>query len=230
MGGDIIMMTKKSEMAEWILDFFRRANVNAGEIILFRNVQNKLYELNPKERNLFVPVTNELIENGYFTYEEGSVQCLRLTEKGRDYIYNPDAVLDCCQDVWKPTRAQSQYIATWHDNFVNYVNRMLTAIATLEMQQQATDADKQGFDALKLLLNGKDVQEVESDLANGVVSQATLDKIEKLNKDLVDIAIDHIDTHPLWKQFMKQLFSMKVESDKTAEMMRLRALQIPVKQ
>ena len=82
------MMTKKSEMAEWILDFFRRANVNAGEIILFRNIQNKLYELNPKEKDLFVPVTNELIENGYFTYEEGSVQCLRLTEKGSDYSYN----------------------------------------------------------------------------------------------------------------------------------------------
>lgn len=222
------MMTKKSEMAEWILDFFKRANVKAGEIILFRNVQNKLYELNPKERDMFVPVTNELIENGYFTYEEGSIQCLRLTEKGSDYIYNPDAVLDCCQDVWKPTRTQSQYIANWHDNFVNYVNRMLATVATLEMQPQATDADKQGFDALKLLLNGKDVQEVKSDLAHGLVSQATLDKIEKLSKDLVDIVIDHIDANPLWKQLMKQLFSMKVESDKTAEMMRLKALQIPI--
>lgn len=222
------MMTKKSEMAEWILDFFRRANVNAGEIILFRNVQNKLYELNPKERDLFVPVTNELIENGYFTYEEGSIQCLRLTEKGRDYIYNPDAVLDCCQEVWKPTRTQSQYIANWHDNFVNYVNQMLATIAALEMQPQATDADKQGFDALKLLLSSKDVQDVKNDLANGVVSQATLDKIEKLNKDLGNTAIDHIDANPIWKHFLKQLYDMKVESDKTAEMMRLKALQIPV--
>lgn len=222
------MMTKKSEMAEWILDFFRRANVNAGEIILFRNIQNKLYELNPKEKDLFVPVTNELIENGYFTYEEGSVQCLRLTEKGSDYIYNLDAVLDCCQDVWKPTRVQSQYIANWHENFVNYVNRMLSVVATLEIQPQATDVDKQGFNALKLLLNSKDVQEVENDLATGVVSQATLDKIEKLNKDLGGIAIDHLDANPLWKQFLKQLYSMKVENDKTAEMMRLKALHIPV--
>lgn len=222
------MMIKKSEMAEWILDFFRRANVKAGEIILFRNVQNKLYELNPKERDLFVPVTNELIENGYFSYEEGSIQCLRLTEKGSDYIYNPDAVLDCCQDIWKPTRAQSQYITTWHDNFVNYVNQMLTAIAALEKLPQVTDADKQGFDDLKLLLNGKDVQGVENDLAHGVVSQATLDKIEKLNKDFGDIAIDHLDANPIWKQFFKQLYSIKVENDKAAELMRLRALQIPV--
>ena len=123
---------------------------------------------------------------------------------------------------------QQQYFAHWHDNFVNYVNQMLAMVAALETQPQATNADKQGFDALKLLLNGKDVQEVESDLANGVVSQATLDKIEKLNKDLGDIAIDHIDANPLWKQFLKQLYGMKVESDKTAEIMRLKALQIPV--
>lgn len=123
---------------------------------------------------------------------------------------------------------QQQYLANWHDNFVNYVNQMLSAIAALEMQPQATDADKQGFDALKLLLNSKDVQNVERDLAKGVVSQATLNKIEKLNKDVGDIAIDHIDANPLWKQFLKQLYDMKVESDKAAEMMRLRALRIPV--
>jgi hypothetical protein len=97
-------MRKKSEMAEWILDFFRRARVDAGQIIMFRSIQQKVYELNPKERELFVPVVNELIENGYFTYEEGTLQCLRLTEKGRDYIYAPEAVLDCCQDRRKATK------------------------------------------------------------------------------------------------------------------------------
>lgn len=97
-------MTRKSEMAEWILDFFRRSKVDAGQIIMFRSIQHKLYELNPKERELFVPVANELIEKGYFTYEEGTPQCLRLTEKGRDYIYNPESVLDCCQDRRKATK------------------------------------------------------------------------------------------------------------------------------
>ena len=97
-------MTKKSEMAEWILDFFRRAKVDAGQVIMFRSIQQKMYELNPKERELFMPVANELIENGYFTYEEGTPQCLRLTEKGRDYIYDPEAVLDCCQDRKKANK------------------------------------------------------------------------------------------------------------------------------
>ena len=123
---------------------------------------------------------------------------------------------------------QQQYLANWHDNFVNYVNHMLSMVAALEIQTQATDADKQGFDALKLMLNSKDVHDVENDLDNGVVSQATLDKIEKLNKDLGDLVIDHLDANPLWKQFLKQLYDMKVESDKTAEMMRLKALQILV--
>ena len=123
---------------------------------------------------------------------------------------------------------QQQYLANWHDNFVNYVNHMLSVVATLEILPQATDTDKQGFDALKLLLNSKDVHDVENDLATGVVSRATLDKIEKLNKDLGDLAIDHLDANPLWKQFLKQLYGMKVESDKTAEMMRLRALWIPM--
>lgn len=123
---------------------------------------------------------------------------------------------------------QQQYLSNWHDNFVNYVKHLLSVVATLEIQPQATDVDKQGFNALKLLLNSKDVQEVENDLATGVVSRATLDKIEKLNKDLGDIAIDHLDANPLWKHFLKQLYSMKVENDKTAEMMRLKALRIPV--
>ena len=50
---------------------------------------------------------------------------------------------------------QQQYLAKWHDNFVNYVNHILSVVATLEIQLQATDIDKQGFDALKLLLNSK---------------------------------------------------------------------------
>ena len=127
-----------------------------------------------------------------------------------------------------PPTIQQQYLANWRDNFVSFLNQMLAAIAEIESQQQLSDADKQGFNKLKLLLKSKDVQDVEKDLAHGIVSRASLDKIEKLNKDLGDIVIDHVDANPLWKQFLKQLYDMKVESDKTAEMMRLEALQILV--
>ena len=78
------MMTRKREMAEWILDFFRRSGSEAGQIILFRVVQNSLDNLTSKERALFLPVVSELMENGYFTYEDGASQILRLTQKGFD--------------------------------------------------------------------------------------------------------------------------------------------------
>lgn len=123
---------------------------------------------------------------------------------------------------------QQQYLSNWHDSFVNYVNQILATIASVEMSSQATEEDKHGFEMVKVLFRSKDIQDVEKDLAEGVVRQRTLDKIEKLNKDMGDIAIDHLDANLLWKQFFKQLYSMKVENDKTAEMMRLKALHVPV--
>ena len=123
---------------------------------------------------------------------------------------------------------QQQYLSNWHDSFVNYVNQILAAIASAELSAQATEEDKRGFEMVKVLFRGKDVQVVERDLAEGVVRQSTLDKIEKLNKDLGDIAIDHLDASSVWKQFLKQLYHLKVDNDKNAEVMRLNALGIPV--
>ena len=123
---------------------------------------------------------------------------------------------------------QQQYLSNWHDSFVNYVNQILATIASVEMSSQATDEDKRGFEMVKVLFRGKYVQDVERDLAEGVVRQSTLDKIEKLNKDMGDIVIDHLDASPVWKQFLKQLYHLKVDNDKNAEVMRLNALGIPV--
>lgn len=82
---------------------------------------------------------------------------------------------------------QQEYLSNWHDSFVNYVNQILATIASVEMSSQATEEDKRGFEMVKVLFKGKDVQDVERDLSEGVVRQSTLDKIEKLNKDLGDI-------------------------------------------
>ena len=88
---------------------------------------------------------------------------------------------------------QQQYLSNWHDSFVNYVKQILATIASVEMSSQATEEDKRGFEMVKVLFRSKDIQDVERDLAEGVVCQSTLDKIEKLNKDMGDIAIDHLD-------------------------------------
>ncbi len=123
---------------------------------------------------------------------------------------------------------QQQYISNWHDSFVNYVNCVLSTIASAELSPMMTQEDKRGLGMIKALFRGKDVQDVERDLANGIVRQSTLDKIEKLDKDFSDIIVDHIDASPFGKQILKQLCHMKVENDKAAEMMRLSALGVAV--
>ena len=123
---------------------------------------------------------------------------------------------------------QQQYLSNWHDSFVNYVNQILATIASVEMSSQATDEDKRGFEMVKVLFRGKDVQDVERDLAEGVVRQSTLDKIERIDKEFADILVDHVDTIPLRKQLLKQLLHRVVENNKAEEEMRLNALNIPV--
>lgn len=222
------MMTKKREMAEWILDFFRRAKADTGHIVMMRNVQNKLIELNPRERDLFVSVANELIENGYFTYEETTPQCLRLTQKGSDYIYNPDAELDCCYDTNKLTATQAKYIQEWRDGFVSSINGILGIIESLSLLPTATEDDRQGLALCQRILNGPDVNAIESALAEAKVSKELLDRIEGLYKRLVDVAVEHIKTDALVKEFLKRLSYLKIEQDKQGALIRLNVLKIPV--
>jgi hypothetical protein len=221
------MMTKKREMAEWILDFFRRAKVDAGQIVMMRSVQNKLIELNPKERDLFVPVANELIEHGYFSYEEGSPQVLRLADKGRDYIYSPDAELDCCNDD-KLTPSQARYIENWYDSFAKWVNGVLGIIESLSLLPTATEEDKRGLHLCKTILNGYEVGMVEQRLSEGKVTNGVLNRIEELNKRLVDTILEHLKTDAIMKEFMKQICYLRIEQEKDAEEMRLGMLRIPV--
>lgn len=219
------MMTKKKEMAEWILDFFRRAKAESGHIVMMRNVQNKLQDLSPRERDLFVPVANELIANDYFTYEEGPFQSIRLTEKGRDYIYNPDAQLDCCLDE-ELTPEQKRYIDDWRQSFTSYINELKTLVCGLMIRPEATEEDKQALGRCFLTLSGKDVQDVEKALGEGKVSQTMLSKVEKLNKDLVDEAVEHLRSDALVKEFWKQLSYLKIEQEKHGAEVRLGALKL----
>jgi len=219
------MMTKKSEMAEWILDFFRRAKVAAGQIVMFRNLQFAQQQLNPKERSLFLNVMNELLENDYFTFEQEPVQCLRLSEKGYDYIYDENAVLDCCKDQ-KLTPAQTQYFASWHQSFVEYIGSLKLFIAALMQRPEASEEDKSGFMQCLHILEGNDVSEVERALSECKVTMSILDKVEKINKDIVDIAIDHIKTEELAKMILKNLIYMKIAQEKNVEKMRLGELNI----
>ena len=220
-------MTKKTEMAEWILDFFRRAKVASGQIVLFRNLQFAQQQLNSKERSLFLSVMNELLEHGYFTFEQEPIQCLRLSEKGYNYIYDESKVLDCCNDQ-RLTSAQAQYIASWHESFIQYVNSIRNSISILIEIPEISEDDKKGLMNCHFILDGSDVIEIEKALDNGLVNQDLLDKVERVNKDLVRVAIDNLKSEELLKLYLKTLIYIKIEHEKAAEKVRLGKLNIEV--
>ena len=104
---------------------------------------------------------------------------------------------------------------------------MLSFIESMLLLPQTTDEDKRVIDMVKSLLKGQDAQEIERSLFEGIVKKETLDKIEKLNKDLIDMVVDYINTSLQAKEILKKLFYYQIEQNKQAEMMRLEALQIP---
>lgn len=127
-----------------------------------------------------------------------------------------------------PTISQQQYFTNWHASFVNYIGSLLGVVAELMARPEATEEDKKGLDGIRLILDGRDAADVERDLAAGVVRKSTLDKIEKLNKDLADTCLEHIQMNPLVREFWKQMTHIRIEQDKASEQERLAALRIPV--
>jgi hypothetical protein len=123
---------------------------------------------------------------------------------------------------------QQQYITNWHDCFVGFIRQYETLIVALIALPEVPYEDKQVLDRLKLMLHCKDAQDVEKDLAEGTVSKSTLDKIEKLNKDIADVAVEQLKTDAVVKEFLKRLTHLKLEQDKKAEELRLRALGISI--
>ncbi len=123
---------------------------------------------------------------------------------------------------------QQQYMANWHDSFVSYIRQYEALIVALIALSEVPDEDKQVLDRLRQMLHCKDAQDVEKDLAEGTVSKSTLDKIENLNKDIADVAVEQLKTDAVVKEFLKRLTHLKLEQDKKAEELRLRALGISI--
>jgi stalled ribosome rescue protein Dom34 len=117
--------------------------------------------------------------------------------------------------------AQHQYISDWHFSFVNHIRWLLAIIEVMENHPSATDEDKRGFDQIKKLLNGREALEIERSLAEADIKQDVLDKIEKLYKDMVDMAIEHLSTEALLKEFLKKLSYYQIEQNKRLAKIRL---------
>lgn len=122
--------------------------------------------------------------------------------------------------------AQQQYISEWHDDFVKHIRGILGVIELMENHPSATNEDRRGFEQIKKLLRGREALEIERSLAEADVKPEVLDKIEKLNKDLVDMAIEHLSTEALVKEFLKKLSYYQIEHNKRLAELRLNELQI----
>lgn len=103
------------------------------------------------------------------------------------------------------SNSHHQYIANRHDSFVNYIENLFGVVAGPMAKPDASEGDKNVLEAIKMMLNGRDVKDVERDLAAGVVKKSTLDKIERLNKDLADTCLEHVQMNPSVREFWKQL-------------------------
>lgn len=122
--------------------------------------------------------------------------------------------------------AQKQYISEWHDNFVSYIGGLMSLVVAMENHPFATDEDAKGFGQIKMLLHSREVLEIERNLAAANVKQEMLDKIEKLNKDLVDMAIEHLTTDAVVKEFLKKLSYYQIEQNKHLAEIRLKDMQL----
>lgn len=121
---------------------------------------------------------------------------------------------------------QQQYISEWHDSFVKYIGGLMEVVEAMMNHPSATDEDKKGFDQIKMLLHGREAVEIEHRLAVADVKQDVLDKIEKLNKDMVDMAVEHLETDAVVKEFLKKLSYYQIERNKRQAEIRLKDLQL----
>ena len=86
--------------------------------------------------------------------------------------------------------SRQEYIAQWNRLLTNYVSTTLGIIAGRLYQPGIEVEWKERLEYLKLLLEGKDVCDVQADLAQGIVTDETLDKTEKIYAEIDSFLIE----------------------------------------
>ena len=126
------------------------------------------------------------------------------------------------------TLQQQQYLSDWHDYFVSYIKGLRSLVETLLIHPRVTEDDERELARIKVKLHGSDVTEIEQSLAEGQIKQDTLDKIERLDKDLVDTATERMSLAPTMKEVLKYITYNQIERSKHLTATELAELQIPV--
>ena len=101
---------------------------------------------------------------------------------------------------------RQEYIAQWNLLLTNYVSSTLGIIAGRMSQPGIEKEWKERLGYLKLLLEGKDVCDVKSDLEKGIVTDDTLDKIEKIYAEIDSFLVEISVKGDAEKECLKELF------------------------
>lgn len=101
---------------------------------------------------------------------------------------------------------QQEYIAQWISFLTDYVNTTLGIITGRMSQAGISMERKEMLAALKLLLEGKDVCDVKTDLTHGIVTDDTLDKTEKIYAEIDSFLIEISVKGGAEQEFFKGLF------------------------
>ena len=101
---------------------------------------------------------------------------------------------------------RQEYISQWNDLFTIYVNATLGMIADWMSQPGISKEWNNRFEALKFLLEGKDVSDVKADIAQGIVTDKTLDKTERVYSEIGNFFIEFSVKGDTEKECLKVLF------------------------
>ena len=101
---------------------------------------------------------------------------------------------------------RQEYIVQWNKLLTNYVSTTLGVIAGRLSQPGLAIEWKKKLECLKLLLEGKDLSDVKTDLAQGIVTEETLDKTEKLYAEIDSFLIEISVKGDVEKGCLKELF------------------------
>lgn len=100
---------------------------------------------------------------------------------------------------------RQEYIAQWNVLLTNYVSTTLGIIAGRLLQPGIEVEWKERLEYLKLLLEGKDVRDVKADLAQGIVTEETLDKTEKIYAEIDSFLIEISVKGDVEKECLKEI-------------------------
>lgn len=101
---------------------------------------------------------------------------------------------------------QQEYISQWNMLFTSYVNSTLGIIAGRMTQPGGAVEWKERLGTFKLLLEGKDVCDVKTDLSQGIVTDDTLDKTEKIYSEIDSFLVEISVKGDAEKECLKELY------------------------